>query len=56
MTAAYGGGMPSQDEIIAALALHFDAPKSAAVAWLAALAVHFDARAAQERIVEAGGK
>lgn len=49
---AENGGMPKIDEIIDALAKAFDAPPSAAVAWLSAIHVRFDAKAAQERIVE----
>lgn len=43
---------PSEDQIIAALAQHFQAPQSAAIAWLAAIKLHFDPKAAAERLAE----
>lgn len=43
---------PTDDEIIAALAQHFQAPQAAAISWLAALSLRFDAKAATERLVE----
>ncbi len=46
------GGVPAEDEIIAALAKAFGAPEAAAISWLAAIHLRFDARAAQERLVE----
>ena len=52
---ALNGGNPSEDDLIRALAKAFDAPESAAIAWLAAIHVRFDARAAQERLVERSG-
>ena len=46
------GGVPTEDQIIKALAKAFDAPESAAISWLSAIHIRFDARAAQERLVE----
>lgn len=46
------GGVPTEDEIIQALARAFDAPEAAVITWLAAIHVRFDAKAAQERLVE----
>lgn len=48
----YGGGMPSEDQIIQALAKSFDAPEAAAIAWLAAMVARFDFKAAAERLAE----
>lgn len=48
------GGRPTDDEIVRALAEAFDAPESAAIAWLASIHTRFDARSAQERVVERG--
>jgi hypothetical protein len=44
------GGRPSEDDLIKALAIYFDAPECAAVAWLSGIHQHFDAKAATERI------
>ena len=49
------GGVPTEDQIIQALAKAFDAPESAAVSRLSQIHVRFDARAAQERVVERTG-
>lgn len=46
------GGIPSDDELIQAIAKAFDAPEAAAIAWLARVKITFDPRAAQERLVE----
>jgi hypothetical protein len=46
------GGVPTEDQLIAALAKAFDAPEAAAITWLAGIHIRFDAKAAQERLAE----
>ena len=49
------GGVPSDDEIIAGLAAHFEAPEAAVIAWLARIKLQFDPKAAAERLAEREG-
>lgn len=55
MTQSIGSINPSEDELIAAIALHFGAPEAAAIAWLSAFTTRFDAKAAQERLAARTG-
>ncbi len=46
------GGVPTDDDLIAALAYAFNAPEATAIAWLSRIHVRFNAKAAQDRLVE----
>ena len=46
----YKGAAPSEDDIIQALSKAFDAPESAAIAWLSVIHIRFDPKAAAERL------
>ena len=49
------GVKPTHDEIIEALARHFDAPEAAAISWLQDIVRNFNSKEAYERLATRGG-